>query len=262
MPLAGPSPIRRANMHHRCAQRYARDGNLEKAIPHFGRALDYSRVGLISTNTRFGARGVGDELYDSQMLVSERLLEFLTRTTERPIILTGPDNKPISMTVDVESPRLVRVHAEYRHSDATCVISMMLLDSARMTQAELLALDPVFQDSKVSRHEEENAALLKEMKSTRETRSVCISHMSEVDTGYNRIDKTQGLLFSVLRYVLGWFSYYDVLSRSSLVFIPLPSNTSYKILLDYLAYYQANSFKEIDSAQYIMKTTMSDLLPL
>ena len=41
MPLAGHDPRARAHAHYRWAQRYAGEGRLAHAIPHFGRALHY-----------------------------------------------------------------------------------------------------------------------------------------------------------------------------------------------------------------------------
>ena len=43
MPTAGDKPEDRANAHIRWAERYSRAGKVNRAIAHFGRALDYSR---------------------------------------------------------------------------------------------------------------------------------------------------------------------------------------------------------------------------
>jgi hypothetical protein len=53
MPLAGRDPSDRAHAHYRWAQRYADEGDIERAIPHFGRALYYGE----RTNGGNGANG-------------------------------------------------------------------------------------------------------------------------------------------------------------------------------------------------------------
>jgi hypothetical protein len=56
MPLAGTEPGRRAHAHYRWAQRYAGAGNLDRAIPHFGRALYYGEAA-----SSFGPNGDEDD---------------------------------------------------------------------------------------------------------------------------------------------------------------------------------------------------------
>jgi hypothetical protein len=52
MPLAGHDPRARAHAHYRWAQRYASEGRIAQAIPHFGRALCYGE-----RTTGFGEGG-------------------------------------------------------------------------------------------------------------------------------------------------------------------------------------------------------------
>ncbi len=48
MPLAGQEPSARAHAHYRWAQRYASEGRIDQAIPHFGRALHYGTAPAVN----------------------------------------------------------------------------------------------------------------------------------------------------------------------------------------------------------------------
>jgi hypothetical protein len=54
MPVAGPNSVSRANAHMRWAERYEKAKNGQKAVAHFGRALDYEAMhfGTLDTKRR------------------------------------------------------------------------------------------------------------------------------------------------------------------------------------------------------------------
>jgi hypothetical protein len=60
MPLAGRDPRARAHAHYGWARRYADESRIERAIPHFGRALHYSRAA-------FGERDARLEPYETMV---------------------------------------------------------------------------------------------------------------------------------------------------------------------------------------------------
>jgi hypothetical protein len=81
MPRAGTLPDDRAKAHYRWAQRYAAKGRLAQAIPHFGRALYYSR----SAQSEFGGRNEkrrydgDDDDSDVELHLSQLVIEGASR---------------------------------------------------------------------------------------------------------------------------------------------------------------------------------------
>ncbi len=221
MPLAGTDPEARARAHYRWAQRYAENGGrMDQAIAHFGRALKY---------TRFGAP-----------LVPKKLSQNLDKNGE--VIIPGHLPSHITLRFYGHQKDRVRLYAYYDHHGARCSITLALVDAKLTTEAGLADMDPLALCSRITKPEQyaaETKALFNELHATEEPRSVFVTQMQEHET-------PRGLMITVLRDVLGFLLDAGALSAPSLVFYDRE-----------LAGY---SFRPVDGAPSIMKTTVAEFL--
>ena len=221
MPLAGTNPEARARAHYRWAQRYAeKRGRMDQAIAHFGRALEY---------TRFGAP-----------LVPKKLSQNLDKNDE--VIIPGNLPSPVTLRFYGHPKDRVRLYAYYEHHGTRCSITLALVDAKLTTEASLADMDPLALYSRITKPEQyaaETKALFNELHATEEQRSVFVTQMHEHET-------SRGLMITVLRDVFGFLLDAGALSAPSLVFYDRE-----------LAGY---SFRPVDGAPSIMKTTVADFL--
>jgi hypothetical protein len=221
MPLAGMDPEARARAHYRWAQRYAeKRGHMDQAIAHFGRALEY---------TRFGAP-----------LIPKKLSQNLDKNDE--VIIPGNLPSPVTLRFYGHQKDRVRLYAYYEHHGTRCSITLALVDAKLTTEVSLADMDPLALYSRITKPEQyaaETKALFNELHATEEPRSVFVTQMHEHET-------SRGLMITVLRDVFGFLLDAGALSAPSLVFYDRE-----------LAGY---SFRPVDGAPSIMKTTVADFL--
>jgi hypothetical protein len=188
---------------------------MDRAIAHFGRALEY---------TRFGAP-----------LVPKKLSQNLDKNGE--VIIPG--NLPSHVTMRFYGHQKDRLYAYYDHHGARCSITLALVDAKLTTEASLADMDPLALYSRITKPEQyaaETKALFNELHATEEPRSVFVTQMHEHET-------SRGFL---TRDVLGFLLDAGALSAQSLVFYDRE-----------LAGY---SFRPVDGAPSIMKTTVAEFL--
>ena len=162
---------------------------MDRAIAHFGRALEY---------TRFGAP-----------LLPKKLSQNLDKNGE--VIIPGNLPSHVTLRFYGHQKDCVRLYAYYEHHGTRCGITLALVDAKLTTEASLADMDPLALCSHITKPEQyaaETKALFNELHATEEPRSVFVTQMQEHETSRGFLTR------DVLRFLLDA----GALSAQSLVF--------------------------------------------